>query len=69
MDSENKWFPYTKGGPFRRWAGNYEHVVNWANAGHELLHMQKEGYKVGSTNHNLDFIFRSSSHLDQDNFQ
>ena len=57
-DSKNKWFPYTKGGSFRRWAGNYEHVVNWGNAGYELLHMQEEGYKVGSTNHNLDFIFR-----------
>ena len=57
-DSKNKWFPYTKGGSFRRWAGNYEHVVNWDNAGYELLHMQEEGYKVGSTNHNLDFIFR-----------
>ena len=57
-DSRNKWFPYTKGGSFRRWAGNYEHVVNWGNAGYELLHMQEQGYKVGSTNHNLDFIFR-----------
>ena len=56
--SQNKWFPYTKGGSFRRWAGNYVHVVNWDNDGHELLHMQEEGYKVGSTNHNLDFIFR-----------
>ena len=25
--SQNKWFPYTKGGSFRRWAGNYVHVV------------------------------------------
>ena len=56
--SQNKWFPYSKGGSFRRWAGNYWHVVNWGNDGHELLHMQEEGYKVGSTNHNLDFIFR-----------
>ena len=58
--SKRKWFPYTKGGSFRRWAGNYGHVVNWENGGHELLHMKDEGYKVGSTNHNLDFIFRSA---------
>lgn len=56
--SKCKWFPYTKGGAFRRWAGNYEHVVNWENDGQELLQMKDEGYKVGSTNHNLDFIFR-----------
>ena len=32
--------------------------MNWGNDGKELLHMQEEGYNVGSTNHNLDFIFR-----------
>jgi type II restriction/modification system DNA methylase subunit YeeA len=56
--SGKKWFPYAKGGPFRRWAGNYEFVVNWENEGYELLHMKETGYKTGSTNHNLDFIFR-----------
>jgi len=53
-----KWFPYMKGGTFRRWSGNSEYVVNWENDGFELLHMQEEGYKVGSTNHNLEFIFK-----------
>jgi hypothetical protein len=60
LETRRKWFPYCKGGPFRRWSGNYEHIVNWENDGHELLHMQEEGYKVGSTNHNLDFIFKSA---------
>lgn len=27
---ENKWIPYSKGGPRRNWYGNYEYVVNWA---------------------------------------
>ena len=53
-----KWFPYMKGGTFRRWSGNSEYVVNWEKDGFELLHMQEEGYKVGSTNHNLEFIFK-----------
>lgn len=57
IESGRRWFPYTKGGTFRRWAGNYEHVVNWENDGYELLHMKGNGYKVGSTNHNLDHIF------------
>jgi very-short-patch-repair endonuclease/type II restriction/modification system DNA methylase subunit YeeA len=55
--SNAKWFPYMKGGAFRRWSGNQEFVVNWENDGFELLHMKEEGYKVGSTNHNLEFIF------------
>jgi len=54
----SKWFPYTKGGEFRRWYGNFFWVVNWENDGFELLNMKKEGYKVGSTNHNLSYIFK-----------
>lgn len=56
--SARKWFPYLKGGPFKRWYGNVEHVVNWENDGFELLNMKGNGYKVGSTNHNLDYIFK-----------
>lgn len=25
-----KWLPYAKGGPFRRWFGNIEHIVDWS---------------------------------------
>ncbi|MFH4828626.1 BREX-1 system adenine-specific DNA-methyltransferase PglX [Vibrio diabolicus] len=55
---QKKWFPYQKGGEFRPWYGNHDWVVNWQNDGYELLNMQSEGYKVGSTNHNLDYIFK-----------
>ncbi len=57
-ESLAKWFPYLKGGTFRRWFGNQDHVVNWENDGYELLNMKGNGYKVGSTNHNLEFIFK-----------
>ncbi len=30
------WFPYMKGGEFRRWYGNQEHVVNWYEDGLEM---------------------------------
>ncbi|QCJ42886.1 BREX-1 system adenine-specific DNA-methyltransferase PglX [Bacillus sp. S3] len=56
--SKKKWFPYNKGGQVRLWYGNNLFVVNWENDGYELLHMKSEGYKVGSTNHNLDYIFK-----------
>lgn len=29
--SQKKWFPFCKGGRFRRWYGNNEYVVNWGN--------------------------------------
>ncbi|GGW75537.1 BREX-1 system adenine-specific DNA-methyltransferase PglX [Alteromonas halophila] len=32
----NKWFRYAKGGEFRKWYGNVEHVVNWFNNGAEI---------------------------------
>lgn len=31
-----KWFPYNKGGNFRRWYGNNELLVNWFNDGEEI---------------------------------
>lgn len=31
-----RWFPYNKGGNFRRWFGNNEYVVNWFDAGREI---------------------------------
>lgn len=56
--SGEKWFPYQKGGTFRRWYGNNDFVVNFENDGFELLHMKGNGYKTGSTNQNLDYIFK-----------
>ncbi len=31
-----KWFPYNKGGNFRKWYGMNEYIVNWENDGYEL---------------------------------
>lgn len=31
-----KWFPYNKGGTFRKWYGNNEYLVNWENNGKTL---------------------------------
>ena len=34
--SKKKWFPFNKGGDFRRWYGNNDYVINWENGGAEL---------------------------------
>ena len=34
--SRRRWFPYNKGGDFRRWYGNHEYVVNWERDGAEI---------------------------------
>lgn len=36
IDSKAKWFPYNKGGGYRKWYGNQEYVVNWENNGYEI---------------------------------
>jgi hypothetical protein len=32
-----KWFPYNKGGDFRKWFGNNSEVVNWEENGRDIL--------------------------------
>ncbi len=39
-----KWFPCNKGGVFRKWYGNIEHVVNWENDGEELYEFASSLY-------------------------
>jgi hypothetical protein len=50
--SSRKWAPLQKGGPFRKWYGNNEYVVNWKNNGNE---MRKTGK---ATLRNSQFYFR-----------
>lgn len=35
-DQQKKWFPYNKGGDFKKWYGNREYVINWENGGAEI---------------------------------
>ncbi|MGV0111929.1 BREX-1 system adenine-specific DNA-methyltransferase PglX, partial [Arthrobacter sp. CP30] len=39
-ESGTKWFPYNKGGSFRRWYGNQDFIINWENDGAELKSMR-----------------------------
>ncbi|MBQ9210203.1 MAG: BREX-1 system adenine-specific DNA-methyltransferase PglX [Clostridia bacterium] len=36
-----KWYPYNKGGSFRKWFGNREYVLNWFMDGEELQSFDK----------------------------
>ena len=36
IGSKIKWFPVCKGGPFRKWYGNREIIINWENNGYEI---------------------------------
>ena len=41
LESKKKWFPYNKGGEFRKWYGNQEYLVNWENDGYEIKNFKK----------------------------
>lgn len=57
LESKKKWFPYSKGGEFRKWYGNQEYLVNWENDGYEIRNFKNSTGKVRSHNYNLEFIF------------
>lgn len=52
IESNKKWFPYIKGGNFRRWYGNRENVVNWFNAGEDIKRNGMTSFR------GKDFYFR-----------
>ena len=57
--SNKKWFPYVKGGGYRKWYGYYEYVVNWQNDGYEIKNFKdKKTGRIRSHNYNLDYIFK-----------
>lgn len=54
------WFPYQKGGNYRRWYGNNEYVVNWKNDGCEIKYDNYMGSRVRSHNYNGDNAFKGA---------
>ena len=54
--STYKWFPYNKGGLFRRWYGNRLYIVNWENNGNAIKNYKESG-KTKSSNYNDGYNF------------
>ena len=59
-NSDVKWFPYNKGGEFRKWYGNNDYVVNWENDGYEIKNVKDENGKLRSRPQNTDYYFKKS---------
>lgn len=53
-----KWYPYNKGGAYRKWYGNFDYVVNWQNDGFEIKNYRNSSGKLLSRPQNLDFMFK-----------
>ena len=59
QQSQLKWFPYNKGGDYRKWYGNREYVVNWYDDGHEMqTKLHPAGERIWAHNFNLEFNFK-----------
>jgi len=56
-DHSQKWFPYNKGGSFRRWYGNREYLINWLNDGFGIKQRLTWSSKK-PTIRNANFYFR-----------
>ncbi len=54
-----KWFPYNKGGEFRKWYGNFNYVVDWQNAGYQIRNYKDDKGKLRSNLRNQSFFFRN----------
>lgn len=57
--SEKKWYPYNKGGDFRRWYGNHEYIVNFKYFGREVSQYRKENGQSASFP-GQDYFFKDS---------
>lgn len=54
----SKWYPFNKGGEFRKWFGNQLFVVNWENDGEEIKSFKDSNGKQKSRPQNISFYFR-----------
>lgn len=59
QEGMKRFFPYVKGGEFRRWSGNFEYVVNWFNDGVELKEFKDPlTDRIRSHNYNGSYAFK-----------
>ena len=58
--SRAKWFPYNKGGEFRKWYGNNDCIVNWQNEGDEIFNHAKAD-KRNVQDYPLELKFKPSA--------
>lgn len=62
INSKKKWFPYSKGGGYRKWKGFDEYLVNWENNGYEIKNNKDaKGKKLASVRNEENYFKRCIS--------
>jgi Eco57I restriction-modification methylase len=55
----SKWYPYNKGGPFRKWYGNRDYVIDFENDGETMKNDAASGQNKGYRMVSKDWFFKS----------
>ncbi|WP_292995145.1 BREX-1 system adenine-specific DNA-methyltransferase PglX [Nitrosomonas sp.] len=55
-----KWYFFIKGGDYRKWYGNIEHLVNWENNGFEIRNFKDKSGKLRSRPQSTEFYFKEN---------
>ena len=55
-----KWYPYNKGGEFRKWYGNNDYIVNWEYNGREIRNFTDDKGRLRSRPQNTQYYFQES---------
>jgi len=61
--ARERWYPFQKGGDFRKWYGNHEYVVNWRGNGEDIKSAVMNNPRDNTTTHwsrrifNTEFFF------------
>jgi hypothetical protein len=59
LKSNKKWFPYNKGGEYRKWYGNNEYLVDWSEDGKEIKNnIDERTGRIRSHNYNGEYSFK-----------
>lgn len=57
--STKKWFPYNKGGDYRKWYGNNDYVVDWEDDGYRIRNnIDNKTGRARSHNYNGEYSFK-----------
>jgi len=57
-DNGIRWYPYNKGGDYRKWYGNNWYAVDWFNDGYDIQHFTDDNGKLRSRPQNLTYYFQ-----------
>lgn len=53
-----RWYPYNKGGDYRKWYGNNWYAVDWFNDGYDIQHFTDDNGKLRSRPQNMTYYFQ-----------